>query len=125
MENYGTVDMSISFIDNLKKRVMQSIAAQKVIPFPLLFRLGADNAVIVNRLRSVNLGIIPQTFILFPLIPNIPLSSTISKLRVTFDLKNVRFSVRSTRKNRILVLASYSSVPILPAPSGPMEPKAA
>ena len=91
----------------LDKQVKQFVAARRVIPWPLLCPLGPPPAALVDQLKSVNEGRTLQTFMLLPKIRNILPSVIISRLRDTYELKNVRFSVVSIRRTRMLVSVSY------------------
>jgi hypothetical protein len=114
-ESYGIPDSRALSMSDTKNLDTTSAAVPKVIPFPILCLLDRVPAQLAAQLKSVNDGHIPQTFLLLPRVQNVKPSHIISKLRATLDLKNVRFSVRSVKKSRILLSAYYFKETTQPA----------
>jgi hypothetical protein len=104
------------------KPVPQYVAQRKVIRWPLLYPLKGESAEHVDQLKLVNSGIIHRIYMLLPKIKNHNPLATISRLRDTYGLKNVRFSVVATKRTRTLLSASYSSEPT-PLEPDPNEPE--
>lgn len=125
MGPYGIHALNTSSTPPRRTQSRASSAVRKVIPFPLFCPLRGASAELANQLVSVNEGHLRRIFVLFPLIRNVKISTIISRLRASLGLKNVVFSVRSVKRTRILVSASYCKDPIPSGPSEPTVPKAA
>jgi hypothetical protein len=107
LERNSTLNSSMKSMTPSRK-APKSVAQRKVIRWPTLVPYGTVPVSVAEELTLVNKGIILRTYLLFPVIVNIKPSDITSKLRATLDLGNVRFSVVSIKRTRMLICVSYS-----------------
>jgi hypothetical protein len=104
--------MSTLFTSGSSKPVKPSDDVSKVIDWPMFCPLEGVPVTVANQLRLVNDGLISRIYLLMPLVKKgdqvlvSPQAITL-KLKGILGLKNVAFSVRSIKRTRMLVSASY------------------